>query len=61
MSKARRLRLVLLLNLLLVAALIVVGVAPHSLGVLAAGVDYLADVRCPSCRHRGRCPGSPVR
>jgi cation diffusion facilitator family transporter len=43
MSKARRLGLVLLLNLLLVAALVVVGVAAHSLGVLAAGVDYLAD------------------
>jgi cation diffusion facilitator family transporter len=34
---------VLLLNLLLVAALVIVGVAAHSLGVLAAGVDYLAD------------------
>jgi cation diffusion facilitator family transporter len=43
MSKARRLRLVLVLNLLLVAALVVVGVTAHSLGVLAAGVDYLAD------------------
>jgi cobalt-zinc-cadmium efflux system protein len=43
MSKAARLALVLLLNLLLVAALVIVGVAAHSLGVLAAGVDYLAD------------------
>ncbi|HEY1441236.1 MAG TPA: cation diffusion facilitator family transporter [Mycobacterium sp.] len=43
MSKARRLGLVLLLNLLLVAALVIVGVVAHSLGVLAAGVDYLAD------------------
>ncbi len=43
MSKAHRLGLVLLLNLLLVAALVVVGVTAHSLGVLAAGVDYLAD------------------
>jgi cobalt-zinc-cadmium efflux system protein len=43
MSKARRLGLVLVLNLLLVAALVVVGLAAHSLGVLAAGVDYLAD------------------
>jgi cobalt-zinc-cadmium efflux system protein len=43
MSKAGRLGLVLLLNLLLVAALVIVGVAAHSLGVLAAGVDYLAD------------------
>ncbi|WP_297737544.1 hypothetical protein [Mycobacterium sp.] len=43
MSKARRLGLVLLLNLLLVAALVIVGVVAHSLGVLAAGVDCLAD------------------
>jgi cobalt-zinc-cadmium efflux system protein len=43
MSKARRLGLVLLLNVLLVAALVIVGVVAHSLGVLAAGVDYLAD------------------
>jgi cation diffusion facilitator family transporter len=43
MSTAQRLGLVLALNLLLVAALVVVGVTAHSLGVLAAGVDYLAD------------------
>lgn len=43
MTKADRLWLVLLLNLLLVAALVIVGVAAHSLAVLAAGVDYLAD------------------
>jgi cobalt-zinc-cadmium efflux system protein len=43
MPKARRLGLVLLLNLLLVAALVIVGVVAHSLGVLAAGIDYLAD------------------
>lgn len=43
MSKAARLTLVLGLNLLLVAALVIVGMAAHSLGVLAAGVDYLAD------------------
>jgi cobalt-zinc-cadmium efflux system protein len=43
MSKARRLALVLLLNLLLVSALVIVGLAAHSLAVLAAGVDYLAD------------------
>jgi cobalt-zinc-cadmium efflux system protein len=34
---------VLLLNLGLVTALLVVGVAAHSLAVLAAGADYLAD------------------
>lgn len=33
----------LLLNLGLVAALVVVGVAAHSLAVLAAGLDYVAD------------------
>jgi Co/Zn/Cd efflux system component len=31
------------LNLALVAALVIVGVTAHSLGVLAGGVDYLAD------------------
>ena len=31
------------LNLALVAALVIGGVTAHSLGVLAAGVDYLAD------------------
>jgi cobalt-zinc-cadmium efflux system protein len=43
MSKAQRLGLVLVLNLLLVAALLVVGATAHSLGAFAAGVDYLAD------------------
>ena len=33
----------LLLNLVLVAALVIVGLTADSLGVLAAGVDYLAD------------------
>jgi cobalt-zinc-cadmium efflux system protein len=33
----------LVLNLLLIAGLVVVGVGAHSLGVLAAGGDYLAD------------------
>jgi cobalt-zinc-cadmium efflux system protein len=42
-SQSRRLALVLGLNLALVAALVIVGVTAHSLGVLAAGVDYLAD------------------
>lgn len=41
--RSRRLTVVLLLNLLLVAALAVIGVAAHSVAVLAAGVDYLAD------------------
>lgn len=43
MSRTRRLAVVLLLNLGLVAALVVVGVAARSLAVLAAGADYLAD------------------
>ncbi len=43
MSRTTRLSLVLVLNLALIAALVIVGVAAHSLGVLAAGADYLAD------------------
>jgi cobalt-zinc-cadmium efflux system protein len=35
--------IVLIMNLVLIAVLAVVGVQAHSLGVLAAGVDYLAD------------------
>jgi cobalt-zinc-cadmium efflux system protein len=42
-SRTRRLAVVLLLNLALVAALVVAGLAAHSLAVLAAGADYLAD------------------
>nr|WP_275403962.1 cation diffusion facilitator family transporter [Pseudonocardia acidicola] len=34
---------VLLLNLLLIAGLVIVGLRAHSLGVVAAGADYLAD------------------
>lgn len=73
MSKAGRLGLVLLLNLLLVAALVIVGVAAHSLGVLAAGVDYLADAaavgvsvlairlaRQPQRQHPGRADPTHV-
>ena len=43
MSREKRLTVVLLLNLLLIAALVVTGLVAHSLGVLAAGADYLAD------------------
>jgi cobalt-zinc-cadmium efflux system protein len=43
MSKDKRLALVLLLNGGMVIALVIVGVAAHSLGVLAAGGDYLGD------------------
>jgi len=42
-SRTRRLAVVLLLNLSLVTALVVVGLSAHSLAVLAAGADYLAD------------------
>jgi len=42
-SQPQRLAVVLVLNLALVAALVIVGLTAHSLGVLAAGVDYLAD------------------
>jgi cobalt-zinc-cadmium efflux system protein len=42
-SRTRRLAVVLLLNLSLVTALVVVGLGAHSLAVLAAGADYLAD------------------
>ena len=43
MARTRRLTIVLALNLSLVTALVIVGLAAHSLAVLAAGVDYLAD------------------
>jgi cobalt-zinc-cadmium efflux system protein len=42
-SRTQRLAVVLLLNLGLITALVVVGLAAHSLAVLAAGADYLAD------------------
>jgi len=42
-SREKRLTVVLLLNLLLIAGLVIVGLRAHSLGVLAAGGDYLAD------------------
>ena len=43
LSRTQRLTVVLLLNLLLVCGLIAVGVAARSIGVLAAGGDYLLD------------------
>ena len=43
MSRITRLVTVALLNVALVAGLVAVGLAAHSLGVLAAGGDYLAD------------------
>ena len=43
MRRTTRLWLVLVLNLVLIVGLVVVGIGAHSLGVLAAGADYLAD------------------
>lgn len=43
MTKDKRLALVLLLNVGMVVALVMVGFASHSLGVLAAGGDYVGD------------------
>jgi cobalt-zinc-cadmium efflux system protein len=43
MSRTQRLVVVLVLNLVLVAGLVTVGVRAHSLAVLAAGGDYLLD------------------
>src|SRR5260370_21141058 len=42
-SRRQRLIVVLVLNVGLVAALVVVGIAAHSLAVLAEGGDYLLD------------------
>ncbi|HEV7148739.1 MAG TPA: cation diffusion facilitator family transporter [Pedococcus sp.] len=43
MSQQRRLSLVLLLNVVMIGGLIVVGLAAHSLGLVAAGGDFVAD------------------
>lgn len=43
MSQQKRLGLVLGINLVMIAGLVIVGLASHSLGVLAAGGDYAAD------------------
>jgi cobalt-zinc-cadmium efflux system protein len=43
MTRVNRLALVLVLNLALIAGLLVVGLTARSLGLLAAGADYLAD------------------
>ena len=42
-STSQRLILVLILNLAMIGGLVIVGLSSHSLGVLAAGGDYLAD------------------
>ncbi len=43
MSQRRRLTVLLSLNLIMIIGLVIVGLAAHSLGVLAAGGDYVAD------------------
>ncbi len=43
MTQQKRLGLVLGLNLVMITGLVTVGLASHSLGVLAAGGDYAAD------------------
>jgi cobalt-zinc-cadmium efflux system protein len=43
MTRRTRLLIVLGLNLALIAGLVAVGIAGHSVGLLAAGGDYLAD------------------
>ena len=43
MKQATRLTIVLLLNLSMIAGLVTIGLSSHSLGVLAAGGDFIAD------------------
>jgi cobalt-zinc-cadmium efflux system protein len=43
MTRAKRLSLVLAINLTMVLALLIVGLVGRSLGVLASGADYLGD------------------
>jgi len=43
MTQQKRLILVLGINVVMIASLLIVGRASHSLGVLAAGGDYMAD------------------
>jgi cobalt-zinc-cadmium efflux system protein len=42
-TRGNRLAIVLALNVALIVGLVIVGISAHSLGVLAAGGDYLAD------------------
>ena len=43
MTQQKRLGLVLAINVVMIAGLLIVGLASHSLGVLAAGGDFIAD------------------
>ena len=60
MTREHRLWTVLGLNVALVGGLVAVGVTAHSLGVLAAGGDYVADAAAVGLSlfaiHLGRCP-----
>lgn len=62
-KRTSRLVLVLAANLGLVGALVVVGIAAHSLGVFAEGADYLADAAAIGVSllavHLARRPPSP--
>ena len=66
LSRTQRLTVVLILNLALVTSLIAVGVAAHSIAVLAAGSDYLLDaagvgVALLAIRLSARPPARPAR
>lgn len=43
MSQSRRITLVLMLNLAMIAALVIVGLAAHSLALVSEGGDFFAD------------------
>ena len=63
MSRVKRLTVVLLLNLGLVTALVIVGLAAHSLAVLAAGGEF-SPTQAPSaspCWRSGWPAGRPSR
>lgn len=65
MSRTARLGMVLAANLALVAGLLLVGAAAHSVGVWAEGADYLADAAAIGvslwAMHRARRPGGSPR
>jgi cobalt-zinc-cadmium efflux system protein len=65
MSRTLRLWIVLSLNLALIGVLVVVGISAHSIGVLAEGVDYLADAAAIGAAlvalWLSKRPGSSVR
>ena len=56
MTRERRLGVVFVLNALLIVGLVGVGLGAHSLGVLAAGGDYLADALAIALSSRSAWP-----